>query len=84
MGSLSDSDLRQLLRAALKSPYGVAVETNSPSRLSARLHHVRASAPEFAVIVIAKSRLNPDKEIWLTLSRSKANGQETGEDDDPS
>lgn len=65
MSRVNSAQLRALLYEALGEPLGLRIETENPELLRQRLYAERRANPEFAVLSLHISPLNPGSEIWI-------------------
>ncbi len=69
---MSDPTLLALLCSALRSPYGVIVETDDPEFLRQKLYPMRKSDPDFTPLAFVISPMN-GKDLWI-LNRGPSDG----------
>jgi len=72
MSRVSAADLEALLYEALGSTLGIRVETENPDLLRQRLYTERRKNPEFAVLSLHISPLNPGNEVWICKKETQA------------
>lgn len=71
MSRITPAELRAILYEALGTPLGLRVETENPELLRQRLYAERRSDPDFAVLSLHISPLNPGSEIWVAKKEPK-------------
>jgi len=59
------------LYSALRSPYGIKVKTNNVERLRQRLYTLKKEDPQFSVLSLVPSPLDPEI-LWI-VKRSEHN-----------
>lgn len=63
------------LYTALRSPYGVIVETDNVTLLRQKLYALRKQDPALSVLTFKPSPLNPTGELWI-IKRKESDGTE--------
>lgn len=59
---------------AMRSPFGVVVQTEDPERLRQRLYALRKDYPDLAILAFVISPTNPATDLWIL--RTKPHGKE--------
>lgn len=71
---MNEHELLELLYDAVRSPFGLVIETNSPDRLRAKLYPLRKTVPEFEPLSFVISPIN-GRDLWI-LNKGQANAEE--------
>jgi hypothetical protein len=67
-------ELTEILYDALRTPHGVVVETNDPSRLRQKLYAIRREDPDLSPLAFVISPLN-GSDLWI-LNKGTSNAEE--------
>ncbi len=68
----------EYLYDALRSEYGVIIETSSPDKLRQKLYAImREHKPEFENLALKVSPLSPTSELWIAKKRRDEDAETT-------
>jgi hypothetical protein len=74
---MTDADIRNMMAAAVMSPFGILITTSDPELLKRRAYVVRSAARKqgnlsFDVLSFRTSPVNPTGELWIIKNAREA------------